>query len=76
MSSLGAGPNFHRIRIGIDRPPGGGQYSGYVLEKLDRSELEYWGQAGDGVEKAWAVVEGIIADELGKKTMGASATHK
>lgn len=66
MSSLAAGPGFHRLRLGIGRPGGGGEYGGYVLERLDRNEMEHWGMAGEGVEKAWGVVENIILEELKK----------
>lgn len=54
------GPAFHRLRVGIGRPEGA--YAGYVLEKLDRRELEWWGQCGEGVDKAWEAVEKIVRE--------------
>lgn len=58
------GPNFHRIRIGIGRPENNGRYEGYVLGKLEPKEREWWGQCGEGVDKAWAAVEDIVRKEL------------
>ena len=58
------GPNFHRVRIGIGRPETNGRYDGYVLEKLDLEERKWWGECGEGVEKAWAVIENIVGKEL------------
>lgn len=63
ISSL-QGPNFHRIRLGIGRPENNGRYQGYVLEKLDREEIEWWGKCGAGADKAWTAVESIIAKEF------------
>jgi peptidyl-tRNA hydrolase, PTH1 family len=61
------GPDFHRIRIGIGRPPNNGVYHNYVLEKLDASEGTYWGEPGEGVENAWTIVENIVLNALRPK---------
>ena len=53
------GPGFHRIRIGIGRPPSVGPYVGYVMEPFPRLEREWWGEPGEGVENAWSAVEEI-----------------
>jgi PTH1 family peptidyl-tRNA hydrolase len=58
------GPNFHRIRIGIGRPDNNGRYDGYVLEKLDPKEREWWGECGEGADTAWTAVENIVGKEL------------
>ncbi|KAF8318022.1 peptidyl-tRNA hydrolase [Clavulina sp. PMI_390] len=63
ISSL-QGPNFHRIRIGIGRPPNQGRYQNYVLEKLSQEEIDWWGECGEGVEVAWKAVEAIIMKEM------------
>lgn len=54
------GPNFHRIRVGIGRPENNGRYEGYVLEKLDSRERDWWSACGEGTDKAWTTIEGII----------------
>lgn len=64
-----ASPAFHRVRVGIGRPEAQGRYDGYVLEKMDKEELVWWGAgggrgAGEGVDKAWQAVEDIVGDVL------------
>ncbi|MFH8403621.1 aminoacyl-tRNA hydrolase [Streptomyces sp. NPDC018019] len=55
------GPDYHRVRFGIGRPPGRMQVADFVLKDFsgaERKELDYF------VDRAADAVEGLIVDGL------------
>ena len=62
ISAIGTS-DFYRIRLGIGRPPNGVPLEQYVLGKLSREEVDYWGPGGEGVEKVWEAIGRIVQDE-------------
>ncbi|NKI40763.1 aminoacyl-tRNA hydrolase [Streptomyces physcomitrii] len=55
------GPDYHRVRFGIGRPPGRMQVADFVLKdfsSVERKELDYF------VDRAADAVESLVADGL------------
>jgi len=62
IASLSNFNAFGRLRLGIGRPENKDHVAAYVLHKMSRDELEWWGDIGEGSDKAWAALLTMIRD--------------
>jgi PTH1 family peptidyl-tRNA hydrolase len=60
ISALGGQTDFHRLRIGIGRPPGPDGVSDFVLGRLGSSERQFLDPGGPGTDKLWQMIEKIV----------------
>ncbi|KDQ21645.1 hypothetical protein BOTBODRAFT_150552 [Botryobasidium botryosum FD-172 SS1] len=61
IAALGQDQKFARLRIGVGKPMGA-DVSKYVLDRLDKDELVWWGHGGKGLDVVWENVEKWIND--------------